>query len=186
MRPACYAPTMNTARFARLGFAGLIFSLGLALSLFAQSAGNWHTFTDPTGRFSVLMPGEPEHQTQKDESHKEGPVVTDLYLVKAPPKLYIAGLTLYPQAVALPDQGELTADRDNFNKSTNAALVSEERKTFAGFPAVEFKSKNEQTTFHVLFVKADHNLYAMLAGYENGDEPLESSKFVNSLKLIKP
>ena len=177
---------MNAARLARFGFAGVIFSLGLALSLFAQSTGNWHTFTDPTGRFSALVPSEPEHQTQKDESHKEGPIVTDLYMVKAPPKLYIAGLTQYPSAVALPDQGELTADRDNFNKSASATLVSEDRKTFASFPAVEFKSKNERTTFHVFFVKADHNVYMMLAGYENGDEPLECSKFVNSLKLIKP
>ena len=177
---------MNTARFGRFGFAGLIFSFGLALSVFAQTTGNWHTFTDPTGRFSALMPGEPQHQTQKDESHKEGPIITDTYMVKAMPKLYIAGLTQYPPAAALQDQPELTADRDNFNKTVTATLVSEDRKTFAGFPAVEFKSKNERSTFHVLMVKADHNVYMMLAAYENGDEPLESSKFVNSLKLIKP
>jgi hypothetical protein len=177
---------MNTARLARFGFVGLICSLGLTLSLFAQTTGNWHTFTDPTGRFSALMPGEPAHQTQKDETHKEGPIVTDTYLVKALPKLYIAGLTQYPQAVALPDQDELNADRDNFNKSVSATLVSEDRKTFAGFPALEFKSKNERTTFHMLVVKADHNVYSMVSAYENGDEPLECSKFVNSLKLIKP
>jgi len=174
---------MNAARF---GFVALIFSLGLALSLFAQTAGNWHTFTDPTGRFSFLLPSEPEHQTQKDESHKEGPIVTDLYMVKALPKLYLASLTQYPPAAALPDQEELNADRDNFNKSVSATLMSEDRKTFAGFPALEFKSKSERNTFHMLVVKADHNVYSLCAAYENGDEPLESSKFVSSLKLIKP
>lgn len=177
---------MNAVRFARFGFAGLIFSLGLTFSLFGQTNGDWRVFTDATGRFSASMPGEPQHQTQKNEEHKEGPIVTDTYLVKTQSNLYVAGLTQYPPAVALPDQGELNADRDNFNKTVNATVVSEDRKTFAGFPSVEFKSKSDRNTYHVLMVKADHNVYMMVAAYENGDEPLECSKFVSSLKLIKP
>jgi len=179
---------MNVRMFTRFGFRiSLTISLALALTVGAQqTSGDWHTVTDATSHFSFLMPSEPQHQTQKDETHKEGPIVTDTSVVNAQPNLYIAALTQYPSAVSLPDQEELNADRDNFNKKVKATVTSEERKTFAGFPAIEFKSKNEQNTFHALIVKADHNVYCTVAAYKNGDEPLECGRFVNSLKLIKP
>jgi hypothetical protein len=49
--------------FSRFGFKiGLAASLALALTAGGQlNSGDWHTFTDPTGRFSFLVPGEPKH-----------------------------------------------------------------------------------------------------------------------------
>jgi hypothetical protein len=151
-----------------------------------QSSGDWHTFTDPTGHFSFLVPGEPKRQTQKDESHNEGPIVTDTYVVNTQTNAFIAGLTQYPPAASLPDQEELTADRDNFNKAVKATVVSEERRNYAGFPAVEFKAKSEQANFHALMVKADHHVYCTVAVYKTTDEPVECGRFVSSLKLINP
>ncbi len=169
----------------------LIISLPVWLALATvadsqQTNTDWHAVTDSAGHFSIMMPGDPEHKTQKDESHKEGPIVTDTYVLSAQPNLFIAAMTQYPAAIALPDQDELTADRDNFNKEVKATVVSEERKTFGGFPAVDFKSKNEQMTFHSLMVKADHNVYCAVAAYKIGDEPADCGRFINSLKLIKP
>ena len=179
---------MNVLMFKQFGFKiGLAALLALALTAGAQQpSGDWHTFTDATGHFSFLVPGEPKHQTQKDENHKEGPIVTDTYLVNVQANAFIAGITQYPPAIPLPDEEELTADRDNFNKEVNATVTSEQRKTFAGFPAVEFKSKSEQATFHVLMVKADHNVYCTIAVYKTPDEPSECARFVSSMKLIKP
>ena len=179
---------MNTPILTRFGFAiGLSFWLALAIIAVAQkNNADWHTFTDSSGRFSFLIPSEPQHQTQKDETHKEGPIITDTYLVKTEANVYIAALTQYAPAIQVPDQEELTADRDNFNKEAKAAVVSEDRKTFAGFPAVEFKSKSDAATFHALMVKADHNIYCAVATYKTADEPADCTRFVSSLKLIKP
>jgi hypothetical protein len=179
---------MNISITARSRFA-IVLPISLALATFAfaqESPGNWHTVADVTGRFSFELPAEPQHQTQKDESHSEGPIVTDIYLLKTDPNLYLAGLTQYPQAAPLPDQEELSLDRDNFDKQVKATVVSEERKTFAGFPALEFKSKSEQMHFHCLIVKADHHVYQVVAAYKDANEPAESQRFINSLKLIKP
>jgi hypothetical protein len=185
---AWYAPAMKMPMFARFGFGiGLTASLVLAWSVRAQQTSpNWHTFTDATGRFSFLVPSEPKRQTQKDESHQEGPIVTDTYVANTESSAFIAGLTQYPPAAVLPDQDELTADRDNFNKQVNATVVSEQRRDYSGFPAIEFKSKSEQNTFHALMVKADHRVYCTVTVYKTPDEPVECTRFVNSLKLIKP
>lgn len=179
---------MNVLMFRQFGFKiGLAALLALALTAGAQqTSADWHTFTDATGHFSFLVSGEPKHETQKDESHKEGPIVTDTYLVNTQANAFIAGITQYPPAIPLPDQDELTADRDNFNKEVKATVTSEERKTFAGFPAVEFRSKSEQANFHALMVKADHNVYCTVAVYKTADEPSECARFVSSLKLTNP
>jgi len=179
---------MNVPMFTRFGLKiGLTVALALGVTAAAQqTTGNWHTFTDTTGRFSFLVPGEPQHQTQKDESHKEGPIVTDTYVANTQTNAFIAGLTQYPPAVPLEDQQELTADRDNFDKEVKATVVSEERRQYGGFPAVEFKSKSEQANFHVLMVKADHRVYCTVAVYKTAEEPVECVRFVSSLKLINP
>ena len=85
-----------------------------------------------------------------------------------------------------PDQQELTPDRDNFNKQVSATVVSEERHGYAGFPAVEFKSKSAQANLHALMVKADHRVYCTVTVYKTADEPVERARFVSSLKLINP
>jgi len=64
-------------------------------------------------------------------------------------------------------------------------VTSEERKTFSGFPAVEFKSKSDQASFHALTVKAGHHFYCTVAVYKVRTNR-ECTKFVGSLKLINP
>ena len=167
----------------------MVVAIYLSLTIVASAQrgpGDWHTITDASGRFSFSLPAEPQHQTQKDESHQEGPIITDIYLLKIDPNLYLAGLTQYPLAASLPDEEELNLDRDNFDKQVKATVVSEERKTYAGFPALEFKSKSEQMSFHCLIVKADHRVYQVVAAYKEANEPSGSARFLNSLKLINP
>jgi hypothetical protein len=179
---------MNAPIFPRSGFKfGLFASFLFALAAVAQQQDNlaWHTYAEPTGHFSFLVPAEPKRQTQKDESHPEGPIVTDTYVVSQD-NLYLAGLTQYPPAAQLPDEQELTADRDNFNKAVSATLISEERSKYAGFPSVEFKSKSDKGMFHVLMVKADHRVYSIATVYHTADEPVDCTRFMKSLKLINP
>jgi hypothetical protein len=179
---------VNMSIFPRSGFKfGLLALLVFAVAAVAQQQGNLssHTYAEPTGHFSFLVPAEPKRETQKDESHREGPIVTDTYVINQG-NLYLAGLTQYPQAAELPDEKELTADRDNFNKAVSATLISDERGKYAGFPSLEFKSKNERGVFHVLMVKADHRVYSVATHYVTADEPAECARFVKSLKLINP
>jgi len=49
-------------------------------------------------------------------------------------------------------------------------VTSEERKTFSGFPAVEFKSKSDQAGFHALMMKAGHHAYCTEAVYKGSNE----------------
>jgi len=182
----CYSAIMNVLLSARSGFKfGLLASLVFSLVAVAQQEA-WHTFAEPSGHFSFLVPAEPKHQSQKDESHPEGPIVTDTYVVNQGTNLYLAGLTQYPPAAMLPDEQELNADRDNFNKAVGATLVSEDRGKYSGFPSVDFKSKGDKGSFHVLMVKADHRVYSVATVYQTSNEPDECVKFMKSLKLINP
>jgi hypothetical protein len=184
-QPACKV-FRRRAKWLRRGLVGLAL-LAFGLCVQADTGTNWKTFTDPAGRFSILMPGEPQHQTDSSPASNGKPAShSDLYMTGENGNIYMAGTTIYDLASMLDVEGELAANRDNFDQGINARVTSQQRLKFGDYPALEFKSSGPQANFSALVVLAGPHCYMVVAAYHTADEPPEVMRFFRSYKLISP
>jgi len=153
----------------------------------------WKTFTDPEGRFSILMPAAPEMQNGSGPQDAARPGYTSrLYLAKENNNLYIAGFMLYDSSVydpsATPEkiEAELAADRDNFNRELDAHVTSQQRRKIGDYPALEFTSSSEEADFSGLMVLVGARCYVAVATYHTSHAPPEVGRFFSSFKLLSP
>jgi hypothetical protein len=161
--------------------------LAFGLRAWADPGATWQTFTDPKGRFSILMPGHPEYKVSETPA-KDGSVLvhTDMYLMNVSEALYVAGATTYHADI---DAGlELTKDRDNFDQAVGAQVTSQQPVKFQNHPAMEFKSFNAQAHcyFSALSVVVGNNSYMVVARYYTANEPANVTRFFQSYKLLSP
>jgi hypothetical protein len=174
------------AKCLQQGLVGLVW-LAIGLCARADTGATWQTFTDPKGRFSILMPGQPEYKVSETPA-KDGSVLvhTDMYLVNTNEALYVAGATTYYADINT--EKEFVADRDNFDKAVGAQITSQQRLKFQDYPALEFKSFNAQAKlyFSALVVVVGNNSYMVAVRYYAPDEPAEVSRYFQSYKLISP
>jgi hypothetical protein len=173
-------------KWLQRALVGLTF-LSFGLRTWADTGPTWQTFTDPQGRFSILMLGKPQYQVSETPG-KDGHVLvhTDMYLVNVSEALYVAGATTYYADINT--ELELTKDRDNFDKAVGAQVTSQQRLKFQNYPAMEFKSFNAQANcyFSVLSVVVGNHAYMMAARYYTPTEPAGVIQFLRSFKLISP
>jgi hypothetical protein len=161
--------------------------LAFGLRAWADTDTSWKTFTDPQGRFSILMPGEPQHQASDSPASEGKPSShSDLYMVGDNGNIYMVGATIYDSTANLEVEGELAANRDNFNQGINAQTTSQQRLKFAGYPALEFKSSGPQANFSALVVLAGTHCYMVISAYKAADEPPAAVRFFQSYKLLAP
>lgn len=173
---------------------GLVAFVLIAFSLCARAdtapAGAWKTFRDPAGHFSILMPDAPVCQTTSEPAKGNSPSSqSSLYMAKdSGGNIYLAGATFYDPAAKMDVDGELAADRDNFNNGIGAKTVSQQRLKFAGYPALKFISTNEQAklTLSALVVLAGNDCYMIVAAYHGESEPPDAVRFFDSYKLLSP
>ncbi|HXA15030.1 MAG TPA: hypothetical protein VNW23_07875 [Opitutaceae bacterium] len=161
--------------------------LAFGLRVCADAGATWQTFTDPKGRFSLLMPGQPEYKVSETPAQDGSVLVhTDMYLVNVAETLYVAGATTY--SANINTEKELTADRDNFDKAVGAQVTSQQRLKFQDYPALEFKSFNAQANcyFSVLSVVVGNHSYMVAARYYTANEPANVTRYLQSYKLISP
>jgi hypothetical protein len=174
------------ARWLQRGLVGLA-CLAFGFCARADTATNWKTFMDPAGRFSILMPGEPQHQADSSPAREGKPASSsDLYMAGENGNIYMAGATIYKATAEMEVDGELAANRDNFNQGINARVTSQQSLKFGDYPALEFKSSSPQANFSALIVLAGNRCYMVVAAYHTADEPLEAVRFFRSYKLISP
>jgi hypothetical protein len=161
--------------------------LAFGLRAWADTDTTWQTFTDPKGRFSILMPGQPEYKVSETPA-KDGSVLvhTDMYLVNVSEALYVAGATTYHADINT--EKELAADCDNFDKAVGAQVISQQRLKFQDYPALEFKSFNAQANcyFSARSVVVGNNAYMVVARYYTANEPADVTRYFQSYKLISP
>jgi hypothetical protein len=174
------------ALWLQRGIVGLAW-LAFGLCARADTVTNWKTFTDPAGRYSILMPGDPQHQASDSPSSGGKPAShSDLYMVGENGNIYMAGSTLYDSTTNMEVERELAANRDNFNQGISAQTTSQQRLKFAGYPALKFKSSSPQANFSALVVLNGTHCYMVVAAYKTADEPPEVGRFFQSYKLISP
>jgi hypothetical protein len=161
--------------------------LAFGLRAWADTGATWQTFTDPRGRFSILMPGHPESKVSETPA-KDGSVLlhTDMYLVNTPEALYVAGATTYYSDINT--ELELSKGRDNFDQAVGAQVTGQQSLKFQDHPALQFKSFNTQANcyFSVLSVVVGNHSYMVAARYYTANEPADVTRFFQSYKLLSP
>jgi hypothetical protein len=166
-----------------VGLAWLAFGAGV----WADPVATWKTFTDPAGRFSILMPGDPQTQDSTSLAHGNEPSSTShLFVAEENRDLYLAGVTLYDPTAKIDVEKGLAANRDNFDQGVSAHLTSQERRKFEGYPALDFKSSGPQANFSALIVLVGTHCYMVVAAYPSPAEPPEVVRFFRSYKLLAP
>ncbi len=177
---------MNS-RWPRWGLLALPL-LACVLGARAADAGTeWSTFKDPEGRFSILMPGDPRvsNTTNAASGDKLGSETHD-YLASKDSGFFAVGVTIYDKAAKIDVEGELAANRDNFNKAVSGKLTGQLRRSFGDYPALEFKTSSAQVNFSSLVVLVGTNCYMVVARYQTPDEPAEVTRFFQSFRLLSP
>jgi hypothetical protein len=166
----------------------IIASFALAL-LFLTSATsyaddvNWQTVkSDACGGFTVKMPGTP-----KEESAAEKEVILRTYSVNEWPEgIFTVACIVYLPGAKVNVQDELTTNRDNFNKESEATLISEATITLQGVPGLDFTSQSakHRTNYRVRVYADGNRVYLASAGVKKGhDELIKIEQFLGSFHL---
>jgi len=144
---------------------------------------NWQTVkSDACGGFTVKMPGIP-----KEESAAEKDVILRTYSVNEWPEgIFTVACIVYLPSAKVNVQDELTTNRDNFNKESEATLISEATITLQGVPGLDFTSQSakHRTNYRVRVYADGNRVYLASAGVKKGhDELIKIEQFLGSFHL---
>lgn len=143
---------------------------------------HWQTVkSDACGGFTVKMPGTP-----KEESATEKDVIMRTYSVEWPEGIFTVACMVYLPGTKVNVQNELATNRDNFNKESEATLVSEATITLQGVPGLDFTSQSikHRTNYRVRVYADGNRVYMASAGVRKGqDELIKIEQFLGSFHL---
>lgn len=140
----------------------------------------WTKFSSTEGRFSVLMPSQPE----SDERAKDTPVgrvVMHFFTTRAAGGVFVVSYADYPVGEA---KRELDANRDSFLKGMKATLVSESDIKLQDNPGRDIKAERDQLSIKsrmYLVGKRYYQLVAITPATLPGN--IEADKFLTSFEL---
>ncbi len=163
-------------------------SLAFALLFLASATSyaddvNWQSVkSDACGGFTVQMPGTP-----KEESATEKEIIMRTYSVNEWPEgIFTVACIVYLPGAKVDVQGELTANRDNFNTESDATLISETAITLQGVSGVDFTSQStkHRTNYRVRIFADGNRVYLASAGVRKGhDDLIKIEQFLGSFHL---
>jgi hypothetical protein len=146
--------------------------------------GGWVRFTSELGRFSVLMPQMPGPKVSETTQGQYGPYTTHIFVVKAPPSIFLIGWVEYDPNFNFNGQAELEANRDNFVKGFNATLLDSRALTIDGYQAIEFIAETKDRRFKSRVYLVGRRPYQIVIGSpKDEDDSVSVNRFFNSFKV---
>lgn len=143
----------------------------------------WTKFISDEGRFSVFMPGTPEHKVETTPS-EHGPYTTNLVILRQPRNVFLIGWVDYDPSFNFNRQTELEMNRDNFVKGVNARLVETRATRIDGYQALEFTAENANRIFKSRVYMVGRRPYQLVIGSPKGiDDSVNINRFFNSFKV---
>ncbi len=160
----------------------LLVLLTLVSNLPAQTdQSGWITLAPEGAGFSILIPGKATESTSKKQSF-----TLYSFNVTAGRATYIASYSDYAPGKLDPATA-LTANRDKFNQSLQAKLVSSREITLEGHTGLEFTSETPAANVKSqLFVVGDRLYQTVTFVFRDVDETKNVDRFFESFKFIKP
>lgn len=127
----------------------------------------WDVFTAPDGRFTVLMPGQPERETQIQKTYM-GEINLEMFVAE-PPKQQVAYLVVYndfPYNYGAVTDPEIILNnaRDMALKTTKSKLIRQSSiRTYSGIPGkeIEYINAGGRITRNRMYV-LDGRLYQVM------------------------
>jgi hypothetical protein len=164
----------------------IILSLFILAALTSFTTAEWITFTSKEGKFTVLLPNEPE--TKEEEGGVAGTASgfsTTLYLSIDNKTMYIVGYVDYDPSNEIDTKVELDANRDNFVNAVGGKLLESKEVNFLGHKGILFTALTENNNYlytsYVFIV--GRRPYQLVIGSPEGKPSPDEKKFFNSFKL---
>ena len=147
------------------------------------TVAGWTKFISDEGRFSVFMPGTPEHKVETTQS-EHGPYTTNLVILRQPRNVFLIGWVDYDPSFNFNRQTELEMNRDNFVKGVNARLLETRATRIDGYQALEFTAENANRIFKSRVYMVGRRPYQLVIGSPKGiDDSININRFFNSFKV---
>jgi hypothetical protein len=166
----------------RLIPASLTFALVMTSAASYAEGVDWKILkSDACGGFTVMMPG-----SAKEESASEKEIILRSYAVERSESLFTVACVVYPPGATVDVQNELATNRDNFNRESEASLVSEAAISLQGVSGLDFTSDSikHRTHYRVRVYVDGNRVYMLTAAVRKGqDELLSIEQFLGSLHL---
>lgn len=139
----------------------------------------WAKFEPEGAGFSVLMPGKPVETVDKRATY-----TLHSFTVQMGRGTYIASYSDYAPEVKLNPNTALTSNRDKFNKSLKATLVSSREITLDGHTGLEFTSETPAANVKSqLFLVGNRMYQTVTFVFKDVDETRHVDRFFESFKL---
>jgi hypothetical protein len=163
----------------RLSFSLLVL-FALCINLPAQEEPpGWVTLAPEGAGFSVLFPGKAVETVDKKNS-----VTLHSFNITVGRATYIASYSDYLPGKLDPATA-LTANRDKFNKSLQATLISNREITIDGHTGIEFTSETPAANVKSqLFLIGNRMFQTVAFVFRDVDETRNVNRFFDSFKLL--
>jgi hypothetical protein len=163
----------------RLSFSLLVL-LALCINLPAQEEPpGWVTLAPEGAGFSVLFPGKAVETVDKKNSF-----TLHSFNLTVGRATYIASYSDYIPGKLDPATA-LTANRDKFNKSLQATLISNREITIDGHTGIEFTSETPAANVKSQLFLIGNRMYQTVAFvFRDVDETRNVNRFFDSFKLL--
>jgi hypothetical protein len=141
----------------------------------------WARFEPEGGGFSVLMPGKPVETVNKRRTF-----TLHSFTVTLGRATYVASYSDYEPGAKLDPDTALTANRDKFNKSFQATLLSSREITFEGHPGLEFTSETPAVNLKSqMFLIGNRMFQTATMVFKDVDETRNVDRFFESFKFSR-
>lgn len=149
-----------------------------------ETSDSWKTFTSEEGRFSILVPAEPKEDTQVTDT-QVGEITMNMFVVSGNGPEYTAMYSDYPESAVGDPEEMLQGAIDGIAK--NATLVSQNKTTVAGNPAIEAEFEAEGVNYvWYKTVMVENRIYQLIVATSTAGKDLHANdarKFIDSFEL---
>lgn len=157
----------------------LLLILSSAVAAQEEAPPPWARFEPEGGGFSVLMPGTPFETISKRQTF-----TLHSFTVTLGRGTYVASYSDYTPGVKLDPNIALTTNRDQFNKSFRATLLTSREITLDGHPGLEFTSETPAVNLKSqMFLIGNRMFQTATMVFKDVDETRNVDRFFGSFKF---
>lgn len=170
---------MRLALFKLSQMGVLILVLASVVAAQEEPPPPWARFEPEGAGFSVLMPGQPVEAINKGRSF-----TLHSFTITMGRGTYVASYSDYTPEAKLDPNTALTKNRDKFNKSFDAKLISSREITLDGHTGLEFTSESPAVNLKSQLFLIGNRLYQTATMvFKDVDETRNVDRFFQSFKF---
>jgi hypothetical protein len=158
-----------------------LFKIGLLLFVLQEAPPPWDRFEPEGAGFSVLMPGKPQETITKRPNY-----TLHTFSVTLGRGTYVATYSDYTAEVKLDPNTALIKNRDKFNKSFDAKLISSREITLDGHTGLEFTSESSAVNLKSQIFLIGNRMYQTATMiFKDVDQTSGVDRFFSSFKFSR-